>query len=281
MTHDAQKPPIRMGRFAPLWRRLASRFFANRFFRRRVATPWGAFDAYVTPGSHLAVLRPTGVRIEQVHLRFIDRWVEPNSVVWDVGANMGLFAFPAALKAKAGHVYCFEPDCELAAALLRSLRRPRNAVLKVTVAPLALSDRNGIASFLIAAYGRAMNKLEGLGPWHDHLYVASERRIVATARIDGVVSALAPPSVIKIDVEGAEMLVLDGGRATIAARRPVMLIEGPEGLAPALNAFLKELDYVMLDGAQDGFPRLASAGWDTVAVPREKWEAEQRTPGAP
>lgn len=267
---ETRDRPMRIGRHATLWRRLAYRLLGDRAVARRVVTPDGAFEAYVTAGAQLAALRPTGLRVEAAHQRFVNRWIEPRSVVWDIGGNMGLFAFPAALRARDGHVYVFEPDAELAANLLRSLRRPRNRGLPMTVMPFALSDRDGIARFQISAYGRAMNRLEGVGRWHDRYFAAAETRDVATFRLDVVARFCRPPDIVKIDVEGAEMMVLEGARETIAAHRPVMLIEGPKELQKAIGAFFAALDYDILDGGSDDFPKVEAPGWDTVAVPREK-----------
>jgi FkbM family methyltransferase len=272
MTETRQEPN-RMGRRAALWRRLAYRLLAHHAVLRRVRATDGEFDAFLMAGSRLAILRPSGVLIEATHRRFIDRWVTPRSIVWDIGGNMGLFAFPAALRARYGHVYVFEPDTELASNLLRSLRRSRNRSLPVTVMPLALSDRDGVAAFEISAYGRAMNKLEGVGDWHSDLFVAAETRQVPTFRIDTVAETCRPPDIVKIDVEGAEIRVLNGARKTIAAHRPVMTIEAPKELQSEIGAFLAEHDYVVLDGGADDFPPLPAPGWDTVAVPREKWLA--------
>lgn len=265
------KPVPKMGRFAPLWRRALYKGFAGRYFRRRGRTADGVFDVYVTAGAQLSILDPRGVPVDPVHTRFIERWVKPDSVVWDVGGNMGLFAFPAALKAAKGQVYTFEPDVDLARNLLRSMRRPQNRSLLVALMPFALSDSDDIAEFLIAAHGSSMNKLAGEGPWHDDLFVASEKRTVVTLRIDKIAKHLRPPDIIKIDVEGAEMRVLDGGRETIAAARPVMLIEGPKELGPPMEAFLRDLDYVMIDGHSEKPELIEHIVWDTVAIPRERW----------
>jgi FkbM family methyltransferase len=209
------------------------------------------------------------VPVDPVHARFIDRWVQRDSIVWDVGGNMGLFSFPAALKASAGHVYSFEPDVDLARNLIRSLAR--NPALKITVSPAALSDADGMASFLIAAYGRSMNKLDGVGPWHDDLFVASQKRSVATLRMDTVAKSFQLPNIIKIDVEGAEMKVLGGGRETIARARPVILIEGPKELWSQMTEFFRGLDYILYDGQAENPAALDEPVWDTVAVPHEKW----------
>src|SRR5208282_2691737 len=103
-----------IGAQSSLWRRFAFRCFRSIYIRRTVTTDDGTFGAYVSPNSSLKVLDPRGVAIDAVHRRFIRNWIKPNSVIWDIGANLGLFAFPAALRATAGHVYCFEPDVELA-----------------------------------------------------------------------------------------------------------------------------------------------------------------------
>jgi FkbM family methyltransferase len=266
-----QRQGIRMGRFAPAWRRALYRVFDATSFLRRVRTPDGSFEAYVSPGAQLRVLSPRGVPIDPVHQRFITRWVESTSVVWDVGGNMGLFSFPAALRAREGQVYTFEPDVELARNLIRSTRRPRNRNLHVTVFSFALSDGDGTADFLIAAYGRSMNKLDGVGAWHDNLFVTSEKRAVGTYRIDTVAKSRQPPSVLKIDVEGAEMKVLEGGYETISRYRPAILIEGPKELWSQMVAFFKDLNYIVYDGQAQNPVILDAPVWDTVAIPREKW----------
>jgi len=66
------------------------------------------------------------------------------------------------------------------------------------------------------------------------------------------------------------MQVLEGGRLTIAAHRPTILIEGPKELWERMKAFFNEHDYVMLDGAAEHATALETPVWETVAVPREK-----------
>jgi hypothetical protein len=116
-----------------------------------------------------------------------------------------------------------------------------------------------------------MNKLDGVAPWHDELFETSEKRSVGTFRIDTIAKSRQPPDVLKIDVEGAEMKVLEGGHETIAKHKPVILVEGPKDLWPQMAAFFKDLNYLLSDGHADNPVVLESPVWDTVAVPREKW----------
>jgi FkbM family methyltransferase len=229
------------------------------------------FEAYVSPNSSLKVLSLRGLSIDPVHRRFICDWVDPDAIVWDIGSNLGLFAFPAALKANRGQVYGFEPDVDLAANLLRSLRLPQNKKLKVGVFCLAVSNSDSTATFQISKYSRAMNRLEGVGEWQDQQVYNDEVRTVATMRVDTLSKSIAPPAVLKIDVEGAEMQVLEGGEATIAKYRPTILIEGPHELWDRMGAFFQKHNYVLLDGAAKVQSPLDRPVWDTVAIPREKF----------
>src|SRR5262249_17009504 len=200
-------------------------------------------------------------------------WINSNSVIWDIGSNLGLFALPAALKAIRGHVYAFEPDIELVTNFLRSLGLARNKQLAVTSLCLAVSNEDGIAAFQISKFSRAMNKLEAVGKWHESEVLAEELRSVVTMRIDTLAKTLSPPTVLKIDVEGAEVNVLEGGEITIGKYRPVMLVEGPTELWDALRNFFQRHDYVILDGQAKHQIPLEHPVWDTVAVPREKYVA--------
>jgi FkbM family methyltransferase len=259
---------------SPIWRRALFRAFASAYFRRKGRTDDGVFEAYVSPNSSLKVLSPRRLSVDPAHQRFIHDWIDVDAIVWDVGANLGLFAFAAALKARKGRVYGFEPDVELAANLLRSRRLLRNKSLNVSFLCLAVSNMDATATFQISKYSRAMNKLVGVGKWHDSQVVTDELLSVATMRIDTLSESLIPPTVVKIDVEGAEMLVLEGGEATISKYRPTILIEGPRELWAQLGAFFQKHDYLLLDGAAEHQSPLTEPVWDTVAVPREKFLAQ-------
>jgi FkbM family methyltransferase len=266
-----------IGAQSSLWRRLAFRFSRSIYIRRRVLTDDGTFAAFVSANSGLKVLDPRGVAIDPVHRRFIRNWVAPTSIVWDVGANLGLFAFPAALKARAGRVYCFEPDADLARNLRRSVGLPQNKPLNVSVLDFALSDAEGTASFEVSKYSRAMNRIQGVARWNDKKVIAERIVFVTTKRIDMLAKTLTPPTVLKIDVEGAELKVIEGAAATIKAHRPSILIEVSGPLRRSVGEFFGHLNYVLLDGRASSPLPVRYPAWDTIAIPAEKfWKAEHR-----
>jgi len=259
----AQSTPLRKTLF---------RAFSSIYVRRKVRTADGVFEAFLSPGSSLKVLKPS-VELDQVHKRFIRDWIRSDTVVWDIGLNLGLFALPAALKANRGHVYGFEPDVDLIVNILRSLRLATNKRLNVSAYCIAISDEDGTASFQISKFSRAMSKLEAVGKWHDHQVATEELRPVVTVRVDTLARTIPPPTAMKIDVEGAEMNVLTGAIETIAKHRPAILIEGPNEIWDEMGKFFRQRDYLLFDGASDRPVPLEHPVWDTFAIPREKFMA--------
>jgi FkbM family methyltransferase len=102
---------------------------------------------------------------------------------------------------RAGHVYAFEPAPDNIAALHRHITW--NAVPNVTVMPVAVSDHDGREQF--GGTGSSITYRLGQGS------VEVDVRTIAGLQRDGV----KPPSLLKIDVEGAESKVLRGAGDTL------------------------------------------------------------------
>jgi FkbM family methyltransferase len=222
--------------------------FSGVYFQRTFKTTAGPFRAYVSPSSRLKYLDPRRLHIEDTHQRFIDRWVKPDSIVWDFGANLGLFAFAAALRARAGHVYGFEPDPELLHYLHRSRFCLGSSAYNTSFFGVAVADQNGTAQFQISHYSRAMNKLQDAGAWHEHQIEATAVMTALTMSVDTLATMLRPPTILKIDVEGAEMRVLEGARETISRHRPPISIECPYEISSQMGDFFAAHDYALFDG---------------------------------
>jgi FkbM family methyltransferase len=259
-----------IGAQSPFYRRALYRFFESRYFRRTARTDDGVFQAYVSPSSSLSVIDVRKSLVDPIHERFIREWVDADAVVWDIGANLGLFALPAALKVRSGRVYAFEPDLELACNLIRSLRLRQNRNFKLSVMSVAISNEDAAAAFQISKFSRALNKLESVGKWRETFVVPEQTRSVPTMRIDTLARSLAAPTVLKIDVEGAEMEVLHGGEQTIATARPNILIECESDLQDPMAAFFEKHRYVLLDGEAEARSPLQRPVWNTIAIPNEK-----------
>lgn len=121
--------------------------------------------------------------------------------VWDVGANVGHYTrqFAGAIGSK-GKVWAFEPSPRNALALRQACASLGN----VEVLQLALGRQDGKLSFQQGADDLgATSRVCDAGPGSDEVQVRSGRSLIE----QGVVDA---PNLIKIDVEGFELEVLEG-----------------------------------------------------------------------
>jgi FkbM family methyltransferase len=118
--------------------------------------------------------------------------VQPGDVVWDIGAHHGYVTlFAARRTGAAGRVHAFEPSATNREHLQRHVRW--NGLRNVTVHPFALSDHDGESAF----GGTGTSKMYALGAGPETVRVRSAASLVAAG-------VCAPPTFVKIDVEGAE-----------------------------------------------------------------------------
>ena len=148
------------------------------------------------------------------------RHVGAGSVVYDVGANIGFFSLLAARFAgPTGAVESFEP-LPTAAAGLRA-NTALNDARTVHVHEVAIGGHGGRAELLSVDEG-SWSHLADRG-WHPRTQQVLEVDVVVLDEL--VAGGLRAPDVVKIDVEGSELAVLDGMRETIQAHAPAIICE--------------------------------------------------------
>jgi FkbM family methyltransferase len=149
------------------------------------------------------------------------RHLGAGGVLYDVGANLGFFSLLGArLVGPNGSVYAFEAAPDNARAIERNVEL--NALPVVTVIQKAVSSGAGRGRLQVVD-DQSWSKLEEFG---EHPF--TERVIdVELISLDDAVAAgqIRPPTVVKIDVEGAEIAVLEGMRRTIEEHRPAVICE--------------------------------------------------------
>ena len=140
----------------------------------------------------------------------------PGGTAIDAGANQGVFAY--AFSRIATQVEAFEPNPDYARFAQRMLGS------RARVHQLALSDKAGRAQFVVplADDGTVLH-LGGTLADGGAATAKSMRFDVELRTIDSF--AFKDVRAIKIDVEGSELAVLAGGRATILRDRPPLIVE--------------------------------------------------------
>jgi FkbM family methyltransferase len=249
-------------------RRVVERLSRGRVLKRRLPPEFGGAPVLVTPDAALGFWRRNLKSADPALVEAAGELVRPGDVVWDAGANVGLFSFAAAARAGAGgQVLAIEPDLWLVELLRRSARIQPKGSAPVAVIPCAVSDRLDLAEFCIAQRGRCSNYLLGLGG--SQTGGERERQWVMTVTLDWLLERFPAPTVLKIDIEGAEALPLRGARRLLAEARPRMLFEVYEDNAEEVGALLREHGYLMFDAelpaeARTALPRPA---YNTLAMP--------------
>lgn len=157
-------------------------------------------------------------------LEWLDN-MEPGSVVWDIGANVGLYSCYAA-KRHGCKVYAFEPSVFNLELLARNIFL-NGLIEKVVIVPLPLSDRltTSTLNMSMTDWGGAMSTF-GESYTHDGkpLNKVFEFSTVGLS-MDDAVSRLdiTQPDYIKMDVDGIEHLILQGGISVLTKVRGVLI----------------------------------------------------------
>ena len=147
--------------------------------------------------------------------------LSPGDTLWDVGANYGYMSlwvdrhFGGRVKTVA-----FEPSPIVLPNLRANLRE--NDASHIEIVEDACSDSSGTVEFFMAEH-KSWNAT--LIPEFADQHGQTSRIEIQAVTIDELVTTRTPPDVLKIDVEGAELMVVEGGRRFLSESRPPMVIE--------------------------------------------------------
>jgi FkbM family methyltransferase len=186
----------------------------------------------------------------------------------DIGANIGWFSLlGASLVGAAGRVIAIEPNPRNVALLRRSAMD--NGFDNIEVLAVALSEGPGAVALETDGSNGRIIPVDGPPP-----APVEAEFVVASYPLDEVLASagIGHVDVIKIDVEGAEPLVLRGGAATFTSSRPVLISEffplaldsspwgSAQGYLNTLRAYGYRLSVIGLEGDRDDSEIMALAG---------------------
>ncbi|KKD39569.1 FkbM family methyltransferase [Limnoraphis robusta] len=199
------------------------------------------------------------------------KYLKPNSVFYDIGANIGFFTVIAArLVGESGQVYAFEPVPENADRIRQNAEI--NQFSHVTVFEKAVSANPGTAELLLAHHsGGATLSTAGTPP------DLRGKMDVELVSIDDLIAQgqIKPPSLVKIDVEGAEIAVLQGMVQTLKQFQPLLIYEVDDGNQAAFRAKNQEIEAFITSAGYDIIPLEAAyknIQWNVghaIAVPKQ------------
>ena len=172
----------------------------------------------------------TRYRDQVFELRAIREALRYGGVALDVGANKGSYLYSMARWAGAAPVVAFEPQSRLAAYLTGACVRA--GLRNVTIENLALSNQQGELDLFVP--GDSHSPGASLEPGIADA-TACHRETVQVTTLDAYAADHLhfPVRVIKIDVEGHELSVLQGALGLIRRDKPLLVIECESRHLPA------------------------------------------------
>lgn len=125
--------------------------------------------------------------------------IEHGQPAWDVGANVGIVSLLMANHG-ASEVLAFEPDQLNSSILLDQVQANPQLSDRIELVPVAVSNHCGQVSFI------------SNGASESHIAYGDEcdRKAVQCVTLDSMLEKRPAPSFVKVDVEGAEVFVLEG-----------------------------------------------------------------------
>jgi FkbM family methyltransferase len=214
-------------------------------------------------------------------LAYLEQLLSPGDVFVDGGANFGIYTVVAAkLVGASGRVLSFEPGEESFSILQKNIEI--NQFDNVTALKAGLSDREGTARFYHVenapnSYSLGQESTENSE--FEEIATTTLDRVLATEELDRL-------DVVKLDVEGAEEMVLRGSQATLEKYRPIVLFEISESATQRLGLdingawhFLKQIGYQFftLNNNTDLVPIDSPKLGNTIAIYDDKLPSETKT----
>ena len=232
---------------------------------------------FVSPGARLKYWKPNIYKQERFLFDSAALLAAPGDVVWDVGANVGVFSVAAsAIVGLSGRVMAFEADSWLVNLLHRTTQSLGASYAPVDVINAAVADGLGFAEFAIAARSRATNYLVKTGGSTQSGGVRETYRVL-TVGLDDMLRIAPAPKVIKMDIEGAEALAFSTANRMINTVRPRILCEVLEKNYDEYVAIFDAVEYVHFDAENHYCPvisRTISTGYDQCLARMRRFRPE-------
>ena len=244
---------------------------------------WG-LKIIVDPSTEMGRAVFLSGRYEPTTMYVVQLLLRPGDCFVDVGANAGFFSLAAAaFVGDTGHVIAFEPSSREYASLLANLEL--NRLSRVTSVQSAIGEKADHADLRIAESVHSGHNTLASGFAYENVHSVQIERVAVTT-LDSYASDrnVARIDVVKLDIEGAELLALRGARRILASMRPILILEvfdqglrKVEGSAEEMQLFLQDLRYSLweIDDATGALSRAAvypGISANMVAIPDERMD---------
>lgn len=197
---------------------------------KQTKTRYSDVFAYYENDSIIGKSIETYGEYSQLEIDFILSFLTKDSIVYDIGANIGYHT--TAFASKAAHVYAFEPHPKTFELLVKNTDKMSN----ISLLNYAISNFDGPAKCM----DYSLDNVENYGA----VSVNNKQGTVDITCATLNDKDIPWPDFIKIDVEGSELAVIQGCFDIIKAKQPVIYYEAHETVElREIYNLLSELDY--------------------------------------
>jgi FkbM family methyltransferase len=206
-------------------------------------------------------------------LAYLEKILSPGKLFVDVGANFGVYTLVASkLVGETGQVLAFEPTARSFAVLQRNIELNHCPNVRGFQAALAETRSRAWLNYGWDPVGNWLEKDSKCGNQGEQVQTEALDQLLDENGINRV-------DAIKVDVEGAEELVLRGAMRCLTTQRPIVIFEFNPGCAARIGLLpwgardlLESLGYefVLLgDSARSGNPHSQPTYFNIVAIPKQ------------
>jgi FkbM family methyltransferase len=191
-------------------------------FKKKIKTFWGRdLYVYLADADASALYFFNTLYGDEIKIiKFLIKNFKENDIFYDVGANYGFYTCLAQEFIINGEIHAFEPNPKIFRLLKENSRLDifKNTFLN----GIALSDKTGEAEF----YDREVSRHSGGSSLIKHQHFKKYKVIkVKTTTLDEYILNHKLPTIMKIDVEGGESLVLKGALKLLKKYNPIIIME--------------------------------------------------------
>ena len=156
------------------------------------------------------------VRNDVLQINYFEQFFTAHDILWDIGSHNGHYAiFAASIVNSNNHVYAFEPDSVAREVLIEniSLNKFEN---KINLLPYAISNVNGFVNFDEQS-GNANSRIVKNSNFTN--------KSVESYTLNSILNFAPLPTFIKIDVEGAEIDILNEASQLLSSDNIKFIVE--------------------------------------------------------
>jgi len=197
-------------------------YIISRFrpFQIKAETFWGE-NLWTTLPKELG-LHLFGLLSKEIKLaKFLIKNFDENSVFFDVGAHCGFYSMLARQFLDKGQIHAFEPAPKIFGLLQKNLCGINETFLN----PVALLDKDGETDFYEDLQGGGRSSCSFYNLISDPRHPPFKKIRVEAITLDKYCHKHLSPDLLKIDVEGSEQHVIEGGLSTLENANPIIAIE--------------------------------------------------------